>query len=210
MPKSTKKKIELSSKDESKAYFSQNWFYFMKNDQIWSQILHKYNDVKSWNYLEIGSYEGMSAHWIVNNFNNVKLTCVDTFEGSEEHKGVQGLEETFHHNLRPFIKKGIVKVKKGMSGEVLRKLPLNSYDVIYVDGDHHSDQVLEDAVLSWGLLKSGGIMIFDDYLWHPEGFVENETPENERPKMGIAAFLAVNRHRFNLVHNEYQVMIEKI
>lgn len=201
--------IELSNRDESKAYFSQNWFYQMRNDKIWSQVLQKYNSVDSWNYLEVGSFEGMSAHWIVNNFKNVRVTCVDTFEGSEEHDNIKGLEAIFRHNLRPFIKNNTVKVKKGLSGEVLRKLPVNNYDVIYIDGDHHSDQVLEDAVLAWGLLKSGGIMIFDDYLWIPPNWEEGKSPENDRPKMGIAAFLSLNLHRLQVVHNEYQVMIEK-
>jgi hypothetical protein len=33
------------------------------------------------------------------------------------------------------------------------------------DGSHRARDVLEDAVLSWPLLKVGGIMLFDDYLW---------------------------------------------
>ena len=58
-----------------------------------------------------------------------------------------------------------VTIKEGRSGEVLRTLPLRHYDVIYVDGSHTARDVLQDAVLGWGLLKRGGLMIFDDYLW---------------------------------------------
>ena len=36
---------------------------------------------------------------------------------------------------------------------------------VYVDGSHHARDVLQDAVLAWGLLRPGGYMIFDDYGW---------------------------------------------
>ena len=48
---------------------------------------------------------------------------------------------------------------------VLRRLPLESFDIIYIDGSHAVNDVLEDAVLSFRLLKPEGILIFDDYRW---------------------------------------------
>ena len=41
-----------------------------------------------------------------------------------------------------------------------------------MDGSHHARDVLQDAVLAWGLLRPGGYMIFDDYEW-----VSNVTPD---------------------------------
>lgn len=41
------------------------------------------------------------------------------------------------------------------------------FDFIYVDGSHRSPDVIYDAILSFGLLKKGGIMIFDDYQGGP-------------------------------------------
>ena len=49
------------------------------------------------------------------------------------------------------------------------------YDYIYIDGSHMPKWVLIDAVLSWDLLKKGGLMIFDDYK-HIE-----EKPPQSRP-----------------------------
>jgi hypothetical protein len=37
-----------------------------------------------------------------------------------------------------------------------------NYDVIYVDGNHGYKDVLYDGLLSWNLLKSDGLLIFDD------------------------------------------------
>jgi hypothetical protein len=43
---------------------------------------------------------------------------------------------------------------------------------------------MNDAVLSWRLLKENGIMIFDDYEW---GI--HTLDEKQKPKTGINAFL---------------------
>ena len=37
--------------------------------------------------------------------------------------------------------------------------------MIYIDASHYAVDVVTDAVLSFKLLKAGGILIFDDYLW---------------------------------------------
>ena len=39
-----------------------------------------------------------------------------------------------------------------------------------MDGSHHARDVLQDAVLAWGLLRPGGYMIFDDYEWVSDTF----------------------------------------
>jgi hypothetical protein len=36
-------------------------------------------------------------------------------------------------------------------------------DLIYIDGNHEPEFVLEDGVLCFRKLKKGGYMIFDDY-----------------------------------------------
>ena len=53
----------------------------------------------------------------------------------------------------------------GYSQNELKKLNKNYYDFIYIDGDHTNEGVFIDSVLSFPLLKNGGIIIFDDYLW---------------------------------------------
>ena len=41
----------------------------------------------------------------------------------------------------------------------------NFFDLIYIDGAHDSQNVLFDAVISFKLVKKGGVIIFDDYSW---------------------------------------------
>jgi hypothetical protein len=39
------------------------------------------------------------------------------------------------------------------------------FDLIYVDGDHNSEQVSLDIKNSWKILNKGGYLILDDYMW---------------------------------------------
>lgn len=64
----------------------------------------------------------------------------------------------------PDIKDKIV-IQRGFSNIEVPKFADDFFDMIYIDGNHEPDYVLEDAVLSFRKLKVGGVMIFDDYGW---------------------------------------------
>ena len=92
---------------------------------------------------------------------------------------------------------------KGESQITLKTLPLNSYDIVYIDGSHAAPDVIVDTVLSWQLLKKGGIMIFDDYLWNRDW-----SPE-KTPKIAVDAFLNIFKKELQVIHMKFQVIIKK-
>ena len=74
------------------------------------------------------------------------------------------------------------------------------YDFVYIDASHHPEDVLFDAVNSFRHLKTGGIIIFDDYQWG-------------KCKVGVDCFLEA--HKEYLVFEldrfqEYQIIVTKI
>jgi predicted O-methyltransferase YrrM len=85
----------------------------------------------------------------------------------------------------------------------MRKLPLESFDFIYIDGSHMAEDVLEDAVLAWRLLKPGGLIIFDDYVWRLDH------PPEKRPRLAIDAFYRFYANQIEVVHNAYQLILRK-
>jgi hypothetical protein len=94
---------------------------------------------------------------------------------------------------------------------VLRELDPESYDVIYVDGSHTADDVLEDMVLAWPLLKVGGLMILDDYGWDgAENAGGRPMPEDLLPKIAIDAFLSTYRNFVQVVFKDYQVALRRL
>jgi hypothetical protein len=64
--------------------------------------------------------------------------------------------------------------------------------------------VLIDAVLTWDLIKPGGLIMFDDYEWAGKFNGEAFTP-----KITIDAFLRVMEPYIDIVHRGQQMVIRK-
>lgn len=155
--------------------------------------------------LEIGSFEGRSAVWFFENIlthQASNLHCVDTFEGSSEHNALDlsTLESTFRANLRPWEKR--ITVYKGTSHKVLPTIA-DRFDFIYVDGSHDPRDVCLDGILAWSLLKPGGVMIFDDFLWGAH------LHKHQRPRVGVEAFLSVHQTQYSLIEQNYALAIQR-
>lgn len=183
--------------------FTVDWF--SSNIPIWTHILHEYKGTSA-HALEIGSFQGLASRWLMENIltnPDARLTCVDTFTGSVEHSDemLRDLRKLFDHNMSPFQDK--VHVLVGNSRILLPKVETR-YDFAYVDGDHRAFAVLEDAINAFRLLKNGGILIFDDYMWDGGG------RDIDNPHMAINAFIILNHDRLVVLHKEYQVIVRKI
>ncbi|MDD5671155.1 MAG: class I SAM-dependent methyltransferase [Candidatus Omnitrophica bacterium] len=183
--------------NQSKNYkFTADWV--SSNVPVWEKVLAPYKGAPGVNYLEIGVWEGRSAIWMLENIltdPSSRMTALDIFP-PESHA-------RFLSNLEKSGVKDKVTVIKGYSQIELRKLPLDSFDIIYVDGSHMAGDVLADAVLSWPLLKNGGILIFDDYQW------ERPYPDDLLPKTGIDSFITAFRLQTIIVHQGYQMILKK-
>jgi len=154
--------------------------------------------------LEIGSFEGRSAVWFMQNVlthGKSRLHCVDPWDYADEKSLVDGggtyiaeqfnwldVRQRFDANTAQW--RDEIRVHAEPSRVALRKmLPLPTFDFVYLDGSHVARCVLEDSVLAWPLVKPGGTVIWDDYDWtqsKPNPFGD---PELSRPKIAIDAFL---------------------
>lgn len=176
--------------------FSQDWF--TNRIPVWEKILLQLKGKPNLQYLEIGVYEGYSLIWMLENIlthPTSKATGIDTFPGQ--------LQERFMDNLRIGGFSNKVTVIQGQSQIKLRHLPLNAYDIIYIDGSHLAMNVLTDAVLSWQLLKNEGIIIFDDYYWKPD------RPVQLRPQAAIDSFLVCFGGYLEVIHRGPQIFLKK-
>ena len=125
------------------------------------------------NLLEIGSFEGRSSIFFLNYFkeklsvNSVMLTCVDTWEGSNEkfHEKINfnSVEKNFDSNTKIFSH--YINKKKLTSYDFFKTDNKKLYDLIFIDGSHEFKDVLADAQSSFSLLNKKGIIIFDDFNW---------------------------------------------
>jgi len=197
--------------------FSVNWFSYA--EKMWPDLVRFIpNEGKPRRFLEIGSFEGKSATWIIENMMQPgdTLLCVDTWKGGFEHADINmaEVERRFDHNI------AVALNKSGMDPRCIRKIkedsvyalayqmrwlpsPSHRFEFIYIDGSHQAPDVLTDAVMAWQLLAMGGIMIFDDYLWG-----DPRLPL-QRPKFSIDAFMNIFGGEINVMHLGLQVVIKK-
>lgn len=177
--------------------------WFTPNLPIWEKALAPYKGRPGLRYLEVGTYEGGSLLWMLENVltdPGARATAIDPFEGGPG----EGYRSRFEENLRRAGAVDRVTVIKGYSQVELRQQPLASYDIVYVDGSHAAADVLEDAVLCWRLLKPGGLLIFDDYAWRP-----GSPDPAEWPGPGILAFHTFFGRHLEPVHVGYQLMLRR-
>ncbi|HEU5490049.1 MAG TPA: class I SAM-dependent methyltransferase [Gaiellaceae bacterium] len=184
--------------------FSQDWV--TTRFSSWRPILEELED-RPTQILEIGSFEGLSACYLLWRLPRAHITCVDPFIGTPEQAGLdtRGLEETFDANVALI---DASRVRKLVGASMPRLLDLVAedarFELIYVDGSHLGLDVLVDASLSWQLLAPGGAIVFDDYRWNYLG----DDPLL-RPGKAIDAFRAVIEGKYELLFADEQVALRK-
>ena len=193
----------------------------MLHARDWENHLKELKGKPNIHALEIGSYEGLSAIWQLENIltdSTSTITCIDIFDDKV-------IEDRFDRNIQATgVAYKVIKLK-GSSEKMLRGLKFEQYDHVYIDGSHMTKWVLSDAVLSWDLLKKGGLIIFDDYPlkesrpkeFRPTGInrVDNylwmRTARNKTgPGPAIDAFLKIYGPYLELVFKKYQVVVKKL
>ena len=193
--------------------FTQDWFHWAP--AVWEQLIPLLPGTPGdREFLEIGSFEGRSAVWIVENMmqDGDILGCIDTWEGGEEHTNGEmgGAEARFDHNIAilraKYPERFIDQYKKTSTdalAEILKTCEKPVFDFIYIDGSHIAKDVLTDACMAWPLLEKNGIMVFDDYMWgEPRDILH-------RPKPAIDAFVNIFAEEVEMIHMGYQLIVRK-
>jgi len=187
--------LSFKSLDPANKWFCNNLFFL-------SQSLKRLTSIKS--ILEIGSYEGRSAIFFLKLFPSSLITCVDTWHGSDEHNkcNFEEIERNFDYNVHLFNGNRLKKIKT--TSDIFFKKNQESFDLIFLDGDHSHDQVIKDANNAWNKLNLNGYLIFDDYLW----WFYNDLKNN--PAFAINKFLIDKKNQIEICYIWQQVIIKKI
>jgi len=172
--------------------FTVDWF--SANIPIFQQFLSDLRD-RPCRLLEIGTYEGRSAIWLINNIATHPSSRLDTVDASECAR--------LQHNLAT-LGSDKITFHLGPSTEVMRTLTSCAYDFAYIDGNHSTVNVLEDAVHAFRLVKAGGVIGFDDYLKD-----EVDWDQDGTPKAAIDTFLTIYSKEIELLHQGWQVWVRK-
>jgi predicted O-methyltransferase YrrM len=180
-------------------------YYFAHLAPIWTALFSASRE-RIAKVLEIGSYEGGSTVWILENLlkSGGELHCIDTWKGGVEHRKdkMPEVEARFDRNIeKALAKTSGAKIFKRVGysriklSELMTGGHLCSFDLVYVDGSHESSDVLCDLVGAFQLCKVQGLIICDDYLW---GYEDNL---RFSPKLAIDSFV-------NCYNNKIKILIK--
>ena len=119
-------------------------------------------------YLEIGVSEGVNIVDVAKSYcahPESKMYCVDPWQDYDEYPEYKGQQDikynTAMNNIAPYFDKCIVH--RGFSDNIVPTFSDNFFDIVFVDGNHKTEYVYRDGVMSFKKVKSGGYIIFDDY-----------------------------------------------
>ena len=142
--------------------------------EFYKHVIHDFT-LPAPQVLEIGSGWGLFSRSALESDNEAQITTIDSRVK---------LKSEFHENTIGFERR--LKIITGDSKVEVLKLEFESYDFIFVDGDHGYVGTLTDARNAWGKLKVGGKMLFDDVFhdhnWKPNMIYASENPK-EAPKI---------------------------
>jgi len=181
--------LELDSTTQWKTWEPQR-------EKVFGRMLEQYRGQPA-HFLEIGSFEGASAIWLMQNVlthPESTMTCVDD--------NSLGRQPQMLRNLRTAGFEARTRLHWINSHEIRSHVPDNRFDFVYVDGSHAAPSVMFDVVNAYLIVKPGGLVGCDDYL-----FTKPEA--GSVPKPAIDAFLALMGDRVEVVHSGYQLWFRK-
>ena len=179
--------------------FTQDWFTDnLEHFRFCAKVVPSHDAA-----LEVGCFEGRATLWLLENF--ARVDTVDTFSGGDEHSGMdmEAVRELFLRNTAGFSDRLILH--ECDSGVALAGLLAGGrrFDFIYIDGSHAARDVALDAFLGFRLLKGGGVMLFDDYLW------SRGLTQYDNPRPGIDFFLESHWYDLDVLYRGWQVSVRK-
>jgi hypothetical protein len=192
--------------------FTVDWF--TNNIPTWRSLLVPRLSGRPCRVLEVGSYEGRSARWLLQNaltHPRSSITCVDAFRVADRvcWKGRPVASGGGRDVLRRFLRNTAefgnrVRLVREPASTALRREEDagQTYDMVYLDSDGAAKDCLEQAVLAWPLVKPGGVLVFDDYT-------HSALHDGACPRRGVDAFLDCYASEFRALHVGWQVIVER-
>jgi hypothetical protein len=164
--------------------------------------------------IEIGVFEGNTTFNLTSSIIPVVPTykhyAIDPYNFSADLKDdqVKNAEALFRDNLENYEHKDNIEFMHMSSKDALLKLYAQGVkaNLIYIDGDHRAATVLEDLVLGFNLLQTGGVMLCDDCVsWKSDRLQDN-------PKLAVDAFISCywDKVVVEQLDNGFQIAIRKL
>lgn len=126
-----------------------------------------YLNIKDGVMVEIGSYTGESTQYFAESGKFKEIYCIDPWTNGYDdtvvvssHCDFAIVEEEFDARMAPF---DFIKKIKNYSSRAAGDFSPSSLDLVYIDGNHAYDYVIDDIQLWLPKVKKGGYLAGHDY-----------------------------------------------
>lgn len=143
--------------------FGEDWFTY---PNLYKSVVREATSGSK--FVEIGSWKGKSSAFmaveIANSNKNIEFYCVDTWQGSSEHKEFEHLDslyDQFINNMKS-LEQHYKSIRKN-SIEAADQFEDNSLDFVFIDASHEYEDVKKDIQTWLPKIKKGGILAGHDY-----------------------------------------------
>lgn len=135
--------------------------------KLWINFCN-YNQIK--NFAELGVYRGEFAQEILNGCSSIEnYYMIDSWKNLKDwNKPANTSDQEFERFLQETLSRtekfqNVRTILRGKTTEVIEKIPDNSLDLMYIDGDHTLKGITIDLINSWSKIKSHGFITGDDF-----------------------------------------------
>lgn len=162
--------------------------------------------------LDIGISKGIVMEEFAKNFLKLNKKAeyygIDMWKQSEDTKEINFdiIEQEANKRKSNLDEKNQITFIKEEYVRALSNLSLKAviFDIIYVNSNYLSGDILYQLILSFNLLKNNGIMIIDDYL------LDKPTLNRTPIKILVDTLLNTNKDHINILYIGYQVILQKV
>ena len=196
--------------------FTQDWFSH-NVAHLENAIKNEFPSKSNIELLELGTFEGLSTVWFVERIPQILKNCLINITSVDDFgKGIKPLNGINMTNVHQNALKNIEMANTINSPNIISfvlsstnnffRSNSNEFDIVYIDGDHSSRQTIFDAMNAFEVLKSGGIIIFDDYLGGDGDYANLDVS----PKFAIDTFVLLYSKQIKIIFQGYQLIVKKI
>lgn len=183
-----------------------NWFEITAKENFETLLPEEMRNNPDIKALQIGAFTGDATEWILSN-TQWEINDVDTWQGSQEvgHQTIDFEDVEKYYDKRHGDNASLHKFKMTSDTffNVFTHEP-DTYDFIYIDGDHTASQTVVDGLNAFKFLKEGGIIAFDDLTW------TSGKGKYYDPRPGIEAFHHICEDMVELIAGNSQAWFKRI
>ncbi len=177
-------------------------------------LIKRHFKVTNPDILEIGVFKGDLSKKLFDVFKPNNLTLVDPWKAQSDSiykdswyaardSNSQKIQDKYFNDLKEFFREDILNKKVSifkLTSENYFKSNKSKFDLIYIDGNHLYEFVLNDILNSLNSLNENGMIVLDDYKtrgWWKDGVTKAVNYLQKKEKIRI-----ITKHNLFNYHNQ--------